>query len=187
MQYVIVGIGGQGILFASKVLGKIALERGESVIGSEVHGMAQRGGSVISHFKVGDYRSPLVMAGEADILLAFDQNEAVRNLHFLKKKGSLVVNVHDRAALENSALAGMIRDREISVHSLEGYALLKEHMGGNFLFLNVLLMGAMCGAGVSGLSLGEVSRAVKELSPPQFQDANMKVLALGAEAISGGR
>lgn len=187
MQYVIVGIGGQGILFASKVLGKVALERGESVIGSEVHGMAQRGGSVISHFKVGDYRSPLVMAGEADILLAFDQNEAVRNLHFLKKKGSLVVNVHDRGALENASLAGMIRDREISVHSLEGYALLKEHMGGNFLFLNVLLMGAMCGAGVSGLSYGEVSRAVKELSPPKFQDANMKVLALGAEAISGGR
>jgi len=60
-------------------------------------------------------------------------------------------------------------------------------MGGNFLFLNVLLMGAMCGAGVSGLSYGEVSRAVKELSPPKFQDANMKVLALGAEAISGGR
>ena len=149
--------------------------------------MAQRGGSVISHFKVGDYRSPLVMAGEADILLAFDQSEAVRNLHFLKKKGSLVVNVHDRKALENASLAGLVRDREINVHSLEGYALLKEHMGGNFLFLNVLLMGAMCGAGISGLSFAEVSRAVKELSPPKFQDANMKVLALGAEAICSGR
>jgi len=77
MQYVIVGIGGQGILFSSRVLGHIAMSKGETVIGSEVHGMAQRGGSVISHFKIGDYSSPLVKAGEADTLLAFDQNEAL--------------------------------------------------------------------------------------------------------------
>ena len=59
MQYIIVGLGGQGILFTSRVLGKIALKRGENTIGSEEHGMAQRGGSVISHFKIGPYKSPL--------------------------------------------------------------------------------------------------------------------------------
>lgn len=187
MQYVIVGIGGQGILFASKVLGKIALDRGESVIGSEVHGMAQRGGSVISHFKVGRYKSPLVMAGEADILLAFDQNEGIRNLRFLKKGGSMVVNVHDKAAFDNAKLVSCLEERSLSVYPLEGYPLLKEHMGGNFLFLNVLLMGAMCGAGVSGLSFDEVSRAVKELSPPKFEDANVKVFALGFKAVANVR
>ena len=182
MQYVIVGIGGQGILFASRVLGKIALDRGEPFIGSEVHGMAQRGGSVISHFKVGDYKSPLVMTGEADILLAFDQNEAIRNIPFLKKKGTLVVNVHDQEAFGNPSLKELIAAKELSVRSLEGYELLKKHMGGNFLFLNVLLLGAMGAAGVSGLSLEEVERAVKDLSPSKFKDANMKVLTLGAEA-----
>ena len=73
MQYIIVGIGGQGILFTSKVMGKIAIDKGLSVTGSEVHGMAQRGGSVISHFKVGDYKGPLVKEGCADVLMALDQ------------------------------------------------------------------------------------------------------------------
>ncbi|MGI6783776.1 MAG: 2-oxoacid:acceptor oxidoreductase family protein [Aminivibrio sp.] len=184
MRYVIVGIGGQGILFSSRVLGEVAIRRGESIIGSEVHGMAQRGGSVISHFKSGDYKSPLVMAGEADVLLAFDQNEGIRNLHFLRPGGAFVVNVHDKGAFENPSLAEFLKERGISVHSLEGYNLLKEHMGGNFLFLNVLLMGAMCGAKVSDLTFEEVSAAVKELSPPRFEEANMKVLSIGAESVS---
>jgi len=187
MQYVIVGIGGQGILFTSRILGKIAVERGEQVMGSEVHGMAQRGGSVISHFKVGNYRSPLVMAGDADILLAFDQNEGIRNLHFLKKNGSMVVNVHSEEDMKNSSLTAFLKDRSIRVYSLAGYELLKKHMGGNFLFLNVLLTGAMCGANISGLSFEEVSRAVKELSPSKFEDANMKVFRLGYDSISSGQ
>ena len=185
MQYVIVGIGGQGILFSSKVLGKIALSRGESVMGSEVHGMAQRGGSVISHFKIGQYKSPLVKAGEADALLAFDQNEAVRNLHFLRNGGSLIVNVHDAAALGNEHLKAYIREHDIRVHHLEGYELLKKHMNGNFLFLNVLIVGAMCGAGVGDVSYDEVRSAVREPSPAKFADANMKVLELGYEALKG--
>ncbi len=184
MQYVIVGIGGQGILFASKVLGAIALKNGLSVMGSEVHGMAQRGGSVISHFKTGEYASPLVRAGEADLLLAFDQNEGVRNLHFLRQGGAFVVNVHDRASFENPKLTAFLKERRISVFSLEGYRLLKEHMGGNFLFLNVLLMGAMCCAGVGAPSFDETASAVKTLSPAKFEDANMKVLTLGYEAIA---
>jgi indolepyruvate ferredoxin oxidoreductase beta subunit len=185
MQYVIVGIGGQGILFSSKVLGKIALSRGESVMGSEVHGMAQRGGSVISHFKIGDYRSPLVKAGEADILLAFDQNEAVRNLHFLRNGGALVVNVHDAPALGNAHFKAYVASRGIKVFPLAGYDILKAHMNGNFLFLNVLIVGAMCGAGVANVSYDEVRNAVRELSPAKFADANLKVVELGYGAIAG--
>ncbi|MDR3231350.1 MAG: 2-oxoacid:acceptor oxidoreductase family protein, partial [Synergistaceae bacterium] len=95
MQYIIVGVGGQGILFTSRVLGKIAIDRGLPVIGSEVHGMAQRGGSVISHFSVGDYSGPLVTAGRADVVMAFDQNEGIRNLAFLRDGGTFVVNMND--------------------------------------------------------------------------------------------
>ena len=185
MQYVVVGIGGQGILFASKVLGAIALKSGLHVMGSEVHGMAQRGGSVVSHFKTGEYDSPLVRAGNADLLLAFDQNEGVRNLQFLREGGAFVVNVHDRASFENQKLAAFLKERRISVFPLEGYRILKEHMGGNFLFLNVLLMGGMCAAGVGAPSFEETASAVKELSPVKFEDANMKVLKLGYEGIVG--
>jgi len=113
MQYIIVGIGGQGILFTSKVLGKIAIDKGLSLIGSEVHGMAQRGGSVISHFKIGDYKSPLVTSGQADIVMAFDQNEGIRNLAFLKEGGTFLVNVHDPRVFENERLKKYLTGRKI--------------------------------------------------------------------------
>jgi len=182
MQYVIVGIGGQGILFSSRVLGHIALSRGDHVMGSEVHGMAQRGGSVISHFKVGDYKSPLVKTGEADVLLAFDQYEAVRNLHFLRDGGSAVINVHDGAALENDSLKSLFSRKSIEVHPISGYDILKQHMKGKFLFLNVLILGAMCGAGVGDVSIDEVRQAIGALAPKKFVDDNLKVVDLGYEA-----
>ena len=128
MQSVIVGVGGQGIVFASKVLGHIALTRGEQVMGSEVHGMSQRGGSVISHFKIGAYKSPLVRKGCADVLLAFDQMEALRSYDFLADGAHAIVNVHDRAALENKDLQAYFASRNIRVHAISGYEILKEVM-----------------------------------------------------------
>jgi indolepyruvate ferredoxin oxidoreductase beta subunit len=183
MQYVIVGIGGQGILFSSKVLGRIALARNENVMGSEVHGMAQRGGSVISHFKIGDYKSPLVRSGEADVLLAFDQNEAVRNLTFLKDGGSLVVNVHDPKTFENEHLKSYIEKHNLRIFPLKGYDILKENMKGNFLFLNVLILGAMCGTGIGNVSIEEVRQAIGDLSPEKFREPNLYVVDLGYKAI----
>jgi len=184
MQYVIVGIGGQGILFSSRVLGHIALSRGERVIGSEVHGMAQRGGSVISHFKVGKYSSPLVKAKEADVLLAFDQNEAIRNLHFLKRGGKAIINVHAPEAFENESLKQFLKGRDIELYPIKGYEILKEHMNGRFLFLNVLILGAMCGAGIGNVTIDEVKKAIEDLAPPKHIEANLKVVDLGYGAMA---
>ena len=184
MQYVIVGIGGQGILFSSRVLGHIALSRGERVIGSEVHGMAQRGGSVISHFKIGKYSSPLVKAKEADVLLAFDQNEAIRNLHFLKRGGKAIINVHAPEAFENESLKQFLKGRNIELYLIKGYEILKEHMNGKFLFLNVLILGAMCGAGISNVTIEEVKKAIENLAPPKHIEANLKVVDLGYGAMA---
>ena len=90
---VIVGVGGQGTLLASKILGRLALEEGCGVKVSEVHGMSQRGGSVITHVRVGDeVYSPIVAAGEADYLLSFEQLEAARAASFLKEGGVAIVN-----------------------------------------------------------------------------------------------
>ena len=89
----IVGVGGQGVLLASELLSTVALESGYDTKKSEVHGMAQRGGAVTSHVRLGEkIFSPLIPEGSADVILAFEQAEAQRWVHFLKDGGTVVVN-----------------------------------------------------------------------------------------------
>ncbi|MCR4939676.1 MAG: indolepyruvate oxidoreductase subunit beta, partial [Treponemataceae bacterium] len=89
----ICGVGGQGTVLAAKVLSQAAISKGERVLSAETIGMAQRGGSVVSHVRIGsDVYSPLVPKGQADILIAFEAAEAVRNIDYLKKGGSVIVN-----------------------------------------------------------------------------------------------
>ena len=88
MDILIVGVGGQGTLLASRVLGNYALETGADVKLSEVHGMAQRGGSVMTYVRIGEkIHSPIIDEGGADLILAFEKLEALRYLHYLKKGG----------------------------------------------------------------------------------------------------
>ena len=89
----IVGVGGQGTLLTSRILGGLALAGGYDVKLSEVHGMAQRGGSVVTFVRYGDQvAEPIVEEGQADVIIAFERLEALRYAHFLKKDGALVVN-----------------------------------------------------------------------------------------------
>ena len=93
MNVMIVGVGGQGTLLTSRILGKTALAAGYDVKLSEVHGMAQRGGSVVTYVRYGDkVNEPTVEEGSVDILLAFEKLEALRYAHYLKKDGVLIVN-----------------------------------------------------------------------------------------------
>lgn len=93
INILIIGVGGQGILFASEILSEVILKAGYDVKKSEVHGMAQRGGSVSSHVRFGEkVYSPLIQEGKADILLAFEPAEALRWIHFVKKEGFVLVN-----------------------------------------------------------------------------------------------
>ena len=183
MQYIIVGIGGQGILFTSKVLGKIAIDKGLGVIGSEVHGMAQRGGSVISHFKVGNFKGPLVNPGHADVVMAFDQSEGIRNLSFLKEGGTFVVNTHEPGVLENTRLKKYMADKKFTTCAFNGIDILNTHMEGKLLFLNVLITGAASGMKIEGFEEDNVISALKELSPPRHVEANLKVFGLGMRAV----
>ena len=90
---IIVGVGGQGILLASRVLGKLAMDAGLDIKVSEVHGMSQRGGDVITHVRIGEkVISPLVTEGEADAIVSFELMEAARALPFLREGGRIVVN-----------------------------------------------------------------------------------------------
>lgn len=89
----IVGVGGQGTLLTSRILGGLAIENGYDVKLSEVHGMAQRGGSVVTFVRYGEHvAEPIVEEGQADVLIAFERLEALRYAHFLKKDGALVIN-----------------------------------------------------------------------------------------------
>lgn len=144
--------------------------------------MAQRGGSVISHFKIGDYRSSLVRMGQADVLMAFDQSEGIRSLPYLREGGTFIVNVHDESVFGNERLAAYLSARKIDICRFAGYDILNEHMKGNYLFLNVLILGAASGMGIAGLERDRVVSALKELAPPKHLDANLKVFELGLSA-----
>lgn len=120
-QTVIAGIGGQGVLFAAKILTEIARRRDVPVLGSQTFGMAQRGGSVVTHLKIGSFDSPLICEGDADLLLALDSVEAHRTLPFLRarREGSdpiCVVNARDARAFPDNRVASLIADMGIAVH-----------------------------------------------------------------------
>jgi len=102
-QIVLGGVGGQGVLFITKILAQVAIEMGESVLVSETHGMAQRGGIVVSHLKIGGFMSPLIRPGTADILLAFHPESVLNHRHFLKEDGKIVANSPDSGPLSINA------------------------------------------------------------------------------------
>ncbi len=102
-QIVLGGVGGQGVLFITKILAQIAISKGQSVLVSETHGMAQRGGIVVSHLKVGDFKSPLIRPGTADILLSFHPESVLNHRHFLTEDGKVVVNADETGNLSINA------------------------------------------------------------------------------------
>ena len=108
VNIMIVGVGGQGTLLTSRILGGIAVEQGYDVKISEVHGMAQRGGSVVTYVRYGEYvAEPIVEEGHADVLIAFERLEALRYAHFLKKDGIIICNAVN--AMEEAKKLGNAR------------------------------------------------------------------------------
>ena len=91
-RYIVAGIGGQGVVFATKVLAQAGLARGVPVTACENHGMSQRGGSVMSHVRIGGSDAPLIARGTADALVAFDRDEAMRHLPFVRAGGAVYVD-----------------------------------------------------------------------------------------------
>lgn len=118
-QVIISGVGGQGILFITRLLAEVAIAQGYPVLTSETHGMAQRGGVVISHLKVGGFSSPLVRPGQADLLMSLKEETVPLHLHFLHRAGRVAVNAQslpecakarDGVAVDADALALSLLD-----------------------------------------------------------------------------
>jgi indolepyruvate ferredoxin oxidoreductase beta subunit len=184
----IVGVGGQGTLLASRILGEVLTSEGFDVKVSEVHGMSQRGGSVVTYVKYGaKVFSPIIDNGEADIILAFEQLEAARWISYLKPDGKLILNTQKIAPMSVVTGGagypdGIIADLEDSgadVTSLDALELAVA--AGSAKAVNVVLIGAM--AAKTEISKETWLSAVKSTVPPKFLELNIKAFESGYTAI----
>ena len=186
-SFVIVGVGGQGTLLASRILGALAGEMGQDVKVSEVHGMAQRGGNVITHVRIGDgVHSPLVEPGGADYLLAFEQLEALRALPYLKKDGTLIANTQRIAPMPVITGAAIYPEDALTklsaacrAHALDALAL--AHRAGDARAVNLVLLGALCR--LTGTDRALWRKAIEQSVPEKFLSVNLTAFELGYEEV----
>ncbi len=175
LKLILAGIGGQGVVFATKVISQAAMARGEAVMASENHGMSQRGGSVNAHIKIGGGEAPLIRRGAADALIAFDRTEALRNLTFIRSGGAIFVNSPDGL---DPAVMGRLRELGVRVHAIAADACAKEL--GSPAVTNLVLLGFAAARGGLGLSVDELGTAVRVLGPAKAVELNLKALERGA-------
>ncbi len=178
----ICGVGGQGTVLASKIISSAAMEEGNPVHSAETIGMAQRGGSVVSHVRIGqDAYSPLVPKGGADIMIAFEAAEAVRNIDYISSSSVVIVN-HKLIQSVSSSLAGKLFSVETMLRHLEERAgklvsvdtdSVCEKLG-SAKVANMVLLGAACGEGL--FNLEHMEEAMKKLVKANFYELNKKAL-----------
>ncbi len=179
----IVGVGGQGTLLASRILGNTVINEGYDVKVSEVHGMSQRGGSVVTYVKYGEkIYSPIVDRGEADIILAFEMLEAYRALPYLKKGGKMIVNSQSIdpmpviiGAMEYPENIKEKLEEKIDLLTVDALSCAKE--AGNAKAVNVVLIGVM--AKLTDIPYENWIETIKTTVPPKFLDVNLKAFELG--------
>ncbi|MBR4723851.1 MAG: indolepyruvate oxidoreductase subunit beta [Clostridia bacterium] len=182
-KVMIVGVGGQGTLLASRILGNTVINEGFDVKVSEVHGMSQRGGSVVTYVKYGDkVFSPIIGKGEADIILAFEMLEAYRALPYLKKGGKIIVNTQKidpmpviTGAMEYPDNIEKILSEKAGVTFVDALKLAQK--AGNFKAVNVVLIGVM--AKSTDIPYEKWLETIKTTVPPKFLDVNLKAFELG--------
>ena len=180
----IVGVGGQGSLLASKLLGKLLTQEGFDVKVSEVHGMSQRGGSVVTYVRFGDaVYSPVISKGEADFIISFEKIEAARYAENLRKDGKIIVNsqmidpmpVITGAAQYPENVLDELRDKGVFVDEIDALSLAQQ--AGNAKSVNIVLMGRL--AKYFSIDREKWIEAIKNTVKPQFVDVNLKALELG--------
>jgi len=172
VNMILCGLGGQGILFVTKVLARAAVDKGFHVIGAETHGMAQRGGSVVSHLRIGSGQSSLVRAGEAHILLALEENEGYRNLSFLAPGSTMYVNTESE----------IFPRKEVQPYLAEASIQCKGAPAGRIaldlgapLSSNLALLGFFSAFRQGPIRHGELRNTIDTISPDRFKEKNLKV------------
>ncbi len=189
---VIAGVGGQGILLAAEILGTAALKEGLNVRVSEIHGMAQRGGSVISNIRMGEkVFAPTVLEGTADVLLGFEPIETLRNLKFTSENTFVLMN--NEPVLPPGWATKMISFPSVEeiIVKISGFtknvvvmkaAKLAEEAG-SILTRNVVLIGGLAATGRVPTEIGSLKEATCELVPAKYKKMNMRAFKLGYEHV----
>ncbi|MGN0498802.1 MAG: indolepyruvate oxidoreductase subunit beta [Acutalibacteraceae bacterium] len=182
----IVGVGGQGTLLASRLLGNALLSRDYDVKVSEVHGMSQRGGSVVTYVRYGEsVASPIIEQGEADIILSFEALEAARFLPYLKKGGKIIVNtqqIDPMPVVTGNAVYPediLVQIKSLGVEVISADALSLAEQAGSVKAVNVVLMGML--AKQTDIEKQVWLDTVKQTVPPKFLELNLKAFELGYE------
>ena len=172
------GLGGQGILFMTKVLAQTAMSQGFTVLGAETHGMAQRGGSVISHLRLGDVESSLVSRGKAHFLLALEENESYRSLPFLSKGGGLFVNSNN-SSFPREEVKKYLETKEIQYHhtAASDVAMSLEAPKSS----NLALLGFFSPFMEELIQDKDIRATIENISPARFKEINLKVFNAGHE------
>jgi indolepyruvate ferredoxin oxidoreductase beta subunit len=190
IRLVIVAVGGQGNLLASKVLGEAALISGVPVRMSEIHGMAQRGGVVESAIVFGDATSSIISDGEADILLGFEPAETLRAINRCNKKTMVITNTSTLPPFtvgigkgeypEVSEITTLLAAKTGGLVSLDAMKLARE--AGSPMSVNIVLLGALIQTGALGFTEENVIEAIRRRTKPAFLEKNLKAFELGIEA-----
>lgn len=190
LDLVIAGVGGQGTILASDIIGRTAVKENMPVRAAETHGMAQRGGSVVNHVRLGCELGSMIPRKGADVLLALEPSEALRYLEYLSDDGIVIVNTEPILPVTvtsglcsypdvNAVIENLGLDHEVKAFNATGLA--KE--AGNIQAMNVVMVGAV--SNYLPLSADVMLQCVRELVPPKTTDINVRAFELGKAATQG--
>ena len=191
-RVVFIGVGGQGNLLASRLLGEAALSLNIPAVVSEIHGMAQRGGIVESAVLLGDVTSPIVSNAEADVLIGFEPVETLRALNKCNKDTIVITNTHPLPPFTVSVgqgvyppvdeIMGLIHAKAGKVIALDGNAMAKE--AGNPLSLNMVMLGALIGSGSIPVGAEDMKKTISTTTNKAFLESNRKAFDLGMKSAN---
>ena len=193
MRLIIVAVGGQGNLLASKVLGEAALMADLPVRMSEIHGMAQRGGVVESALVFGDAHSTIISDGEADVLVGFEPSETLRALNKCNADTTVITNMAPLPPFTVAIGKGTYPDLDNITALIQAKtrrliafdAAAQARAAGNIMSLNIVLLGALCQTGLLPLPAETVREAIRTRTKQAFAEANLKAFDLGFQAAAG--
>jgi len=193
---VIAGVGGQGTLLAAEALGTAAVKDGLNVRVSEIHGMAQRGGAVVTMVRIGEtVHASTVLEGQADVLLGFEPIETVRNLKYCSEKTLVIMNTEKipptelaSKNLKYPSSEKVMKDISLftkKIAQIDAAQLARK--AGNSLTQNVVLLGALAGTGILPLKKQSMIEAIGELVPAKYAEISLKGFELGIQSIEKGK
>ncbi len=178
IQMIISGVGGQGVLLVTRIISDYALREGYPLIGSEDHGMSQRGGSVITYLKIGNFNSPLVKRGSADLLLSLEKNEALKTLYYLRpsgrgQSGGLgFINAPDPNYM-NESIRNYLKENGIDIHIFPADRIAMEM--GSVQSTNIALIGFASAHPRFPFSSDKLRESIDRVTPPKFRELSLNI------------